>query len=109
MGASRNLRHKVTWWPTSQAAYGGFSFGMPELLRGRWEENAQQFRTPEGEEVVSSAIAYLSADVSIGDYIMLGDFTDHSDPTALQGAYRVRQFSKVTNLRNISVIRKAFL
>jgi hypothetical protein len=99
----------VTHWATSPGSFSGFSFGTPTKQSARWEQKAEQFRTPEGEETVSASIAYLERDVNIGDFLVLGDFTEVSDPTTIPGATRVRQFRKVSNLRNVSVERKAYL
>ena len=106
----RNLRQEVTRWPTSTTRFDGFTFSPPELQNGRWEEIGELFRSPSGEELVSRAVVYLTDDVNIGDFVALGDYTEVSNPTTLVGlAFRVRQFSKVPNIRNVEMERKAFL
>lgn len=105
----RHYKDTVTHWPVTANSFSGFSFGTPASQRARWEDRAVQFRTPEGEESTSASVVFLSEDVAIGDYVALGDFTEVADPTTLKGAFRVRQFSKVSNLRNITVERRAFL
>lgn len=105
----RNLRQDVTRWPTSVSSYDGFSFQAPLLQKGRWEDQAIQFRTPGGEELTSRAIVYLSCDVEIGDYVALGDYTDTQDPTTIKGAFRVQQFNKIPDLRNVEMERRAYL
>ena len=107
--AARHLKQDVTYWTTSEAEFAGFQFSTPVAIKGRWEERAVLFQTPEGDDAISRAVAYLAADVDIGDYVALGDHTAVADPTTLTGAYRVKQFLKQNDLRNISVERKAFL
>jgi len=107
--AARHLLQSVTKWATSEAHFGGFTYATPEALQARWEERAELYRAPSGEELVSKAVVYLSDDVDPGDYIALGDQTAVADPTTLSSAFRVMQFSKVSDLRNIQVVRKAFL
>lgn len=110
MDPTRNMNEDVTHWSvTGTDGYGGFTFGTPIKLSGRWEEKAELFLDINNEEVISSAIVFVSADVSIGDYLGQGDLTATSDPTTLSGPHRIRQNSKISDLRNLSVLRKAFL
>lgn len=107
---TRNLKHDVTHWPlTGSDGYGGFLYGTPVKVKGRWEEKAVLFVTPGNEEVVSQAIVYLATDITEGDYLGQGDLTATADPTTLQGTYRIRQRHKTTDLRNLIALRKAFL
>ena len=106
--AARNLKGEITRWPTTESAYSGFTFGAPELIKARWEESNVVFRSAEGEEETSAAIVYTDKDVPIGDYIADGDFLAVADPTTIP-AHRVRQFNRVTDLRNVTTIRKAFV
>jgi hypothetical protein len=109
--ATRNLREDVTHWPvTGSDGYGGFTFGTPIKLKGRWEEKQELFLTLDNEEEVSKAIVYLNADVAEGDYLGQGDQTTEADPTASTAdAHRLRQYDKVTDLRALNALRKAWL
>jgi len=112
MNAERNLRQDVTHWPvTGSDGFGGFLFGAPSLLRGRWEEKAELFQDINNEEAVSEAIVYLMSDIDIGDYLGLGDFATvpEANPTTLNNAHRIRQRNRTTNLRNLTALRKAYL
>lgn len=106
---TRNLRQDVTYWPTSDLQFGGFTFGTPVLTKGRWEERAELVRRPDGEEVTSRAVIHVMDDIDVGDYIALGDFSDISDPTTLTDAFRVMQFQKSPDLRGVLFHRKAFI
>tara|TARA_Y100000310_G_scaffold335584_1_gene417960 strand:- start:1840 stop:2175 length:336 start_codon:yes stop_codon:yes gene_type:complete len=107
---TRHLRQNVTHWPISgDDGYGGFTYGSAVLMSGRWEERSELFITPGGEEETSAVIAYTADDISIGDYLASGDQTGTADPTEVTGAYRVRQYTKIPDLRALSNIRKSFL
>ncbi len=107
---SRNLREDITHWPlTGTDGYGGFTYGAPVKLKGRWEDKTVLFLNDDNEEVVSAAIVYLENDIVSGDYLGQGDFTATADPTTIAGPRRIRQRQKTTDLRNLLAIRKAFL
>jgi len=106
------MKQDVTHWPvTGSDGYSGFTFGPPIELKGRWEEKGEMFLTEENEEVVSKAVVYLGADVDVGDYLAEGKHALIPVPTALSNprAYRVRQRAKITDLRNLQCLRKAYL
>jgi len=112
MRVARNLRHDVTHWPmTGSDGFGGFLFGAPVLLKGRWETKAELFQSTNNEEEISQSVVYLQTDISIGDYLGLGDHatTPVANPTSLTSAHRIRQRNKTTDLRNLTSLRKAFL
>lgn len=107
---SRNLKQSVTHWAiTGEGSFSGQTYAAPALLKARWEHRNELFRLPNGDEEVSRTIAYLSSDVDVGDYVIEGDYTDVSDPTTLPQAFRVKQFSKITDLRNVDIVRKVWL
>lgn len=110
MSLARRLNQEITHWPvTDSDGYGGFVFGTPVCLEGRWEEKNELFVTPDLEEVASMAIAYLEDDIAVGDYLALGDLTATADPTTLDDAHRIRNYGKVTDLRAILALRKAWM
>lgn len=112
MGFAHKLRQDVTHWPISGSdGYGGFTFGTPELLSGRWEDKGELFINLDNEEVLSNAIIYLDTDVNVGDYFALGDYTVTADPTTLgpRVAFRSRNYGKVTDLAAVLALRKVWL
>ena len=107
---TRNLREDITHWPViGSNGYGGFTFDTPVVLKGRWEDKNELFRTLDNEEEVSNAIVYLNTDVAVGDFLVRGDETAESDPTSVSGTFRARNYNKTTNLRNVMALRKVFL
>lgn len=110
MSFVRHLKDDVTHWPVSGTdGFGGFTFGTPVLLKGRWQERAELFREDDNEERISMAIVYLNTNIAVGDYLGLGDSITTPIPTTLTTAHRVRQMHKTSDLRNLLVIRKVFL
>ena len=112
MSFIRNLRQDVTHWPvTGSDGFGGFLYGAPVLLKGRWEEKIEMFLDENSEEAVSQAIVYLGVDVDTGDYLGLGDnaTVPVANPSTLDNAFRIRQRNRTTNLRNVQALRKVFL
>lgn len=104
----RELRQTITRWPYEGSnGFGGFSFGAPVTMRGRWEDRTELFTTPQGREVVSRAVIYLEKDVEVGDYVAQGDHSSELDPIAA-GGYQVERFDRITDLRGLRTIRKAF-
>jgi len=111
MDPTKYFKHDVTHWVvTGSDGFGGFLFSAPTLYKGRWEDTAVQFRTMKGEEETSNAVVYLPIAVAIGDYVAQGDHetTSVANPTSVDG-HRVRQRHSTTDLRNMSVLHKAFI
>lgn len=102
---------KVTHWAATPNGYGGYTFALPTILDARWENVNILFKSDEGNDEISEAIAYLSADVLTEDYLMEGE-TSEADPLNLtdgKKAYRVQRFDKTPDLRVLSYERKAYL
>ncbi len=106
------MNEDITHWPvTGSDGFGGFIFGTPVLLKGRWEEKAELYRDNENEEHVSQSVVYTSDEVDVGDYLALGDHATVpvASPTSLTTAFRILQRFRSTNLRAVCSIRKAYL
>ena len=70
---SRLYRHTLTWWQRTGVSGGGDpTFIPPEVIKGFWQDRAEEFRTPDGEQLVSRAAALVDAQVEVGDYLFLG-------------------------------------
>lgn len=106
---SKGLKQDATWWASTSDAFGGFTFGAPVSVKVRWEDRNEVFVGPlDKSERVSAAVVYLDRDVGLFDYLYLG-VSVASDPTAVAGARKVERFDKIPDLRNLQVMRKAFL
>lgn len=109
---TRNLRQTITRWPLSGILdnHGHPTWDSPVLLNGRWEDFVEQILTTEGKTILSRSRVFLIVDVSIGDYLMLGEFgSGDLDPHTLAGAYEVKDFRKTPQLRGSDFERIARL
>lgn len=105
----RDHPQDITYWAATPDGFGGNAFAAPVIIKGRWEDKAIMFFTPANEEVQSKAVAYLAADVAIGDYIGPGDQTGFPVATSSPLAYPVMQFRKIPDNRYNSFERKAYM
>ena len=103
------LNQDVTHWSTIPDGYGGFVFTTPVVLGGRWQKKREIIdRFGAGQEAVSAAQVFIDTDIDEGDYLFEGASVV-ADPSTLDGAFQVKKYEAVTDLRNINVTRKAWL
>ena len=105
MVGTSNLRQDATIWVSTPNGFGGYSFGAPTVIKCRWED--KQELIPGSATELSRAIVYVSQDVGVDDYILLG-ISASSDPVSL-GAQQVINFQKMPDLRNLSTLKKVWL
>lgn len=98
---TRGLFQVGTYWPPATISKtGGQAVGAPVLIMCRWEAGGKMFRTPENEELVSSATVFVDRDVENGGYLAEGDQTAQNNPKALIGtAFQIRNVSDTPDLR----------
>lgn len=96
----RNLQAVITHW-TSTRTFSGMTFSSPVIMRARWETVRKLFRGPTGDQEMSDAQVMVENSVAVGDYIFLGESTA-TDPRPLDGAFEVRSYSEMPNLRNVT-------
>ncbi len=108
---SRHLKQKATYWVlTGGGGFAGYTYATPVVINVRWEVKQELFRDAAGEEVLSKAIIFTEQDVTVGDYLALGELDTVLDPTTLPGeTFRIRAFEKVTDLQNVGVVRKVMV
>jgi hypothetical protein len=69
----RLFRHKLTWWQRTGVTGGGDpNFIAPVVINGFWQGRSEEFRSPDGETLVSRGTAMVDADVHVGDYLLFG-------------------------------------
>lgn len=111
LNSPRIFKDKCTHWIATPDGNGGFTYSAGALLSCVWIDKAEVHLNPRGEEFVSKSIVLImSTDISVGDYLANGDQTAVADPTTLgNGSFRVQQFLRTPDLRNLETIRKAIL
>lgn len=99
----------ITYWsPATPNGYGGYNYGAPVGLLGRWEDKSEEITSPEGEKFISKSTVFVPSDVAVGGYLMLGTSVA-TDPSILANAHPIRQFIKVPSIRNNDNERRAIL
>lgn len=96
------------WSPGVSDGEGGKSFGPPSTVYCRWQNDAIMFRSATGEELTSSAIAYVNrADLQVDGFMALGQHT--GAPNTVQGACEIKNIMSSPSLRNDRVLYKVML
>ncbi len=107
----RKLLQTATLWEvdgTDNFGDPAFSSVSPATISVRWEERNELFTGPDGSEQVARGVIYLAQDVDEGDYLFLGTSVV-ADPTNLAGAFLVKDFRKVPDLRGKNFERRALI
>lgn len=107
----RKLLQTATLWEvggTDNFGDPAFSSASPSTISVRWEERSELFTGPDGSEQVARGVIYLAQDVDEGDYLFLGTSVI-SDPTNLVGAFLVKDFRKVPDLKAKNFERRALV
>ena len=110
----------VYWGAPVDDGYGGKTFGSmyPVEIDCRWEDRVEKLSlvgARMGEEIISSAVVFVTEDLDEMGYLFLGDLDDLSseeeeDPKDVDGAYEIKRFDKTPVLRRTTkFIRKAYL
>ena len=114
MNISEKLNQKAVYWGTPVPdGRGGWTFATEVEVSCRWEEKSVKFINPDGEEKVSKAVVMVDRTIVVGGYLYLGTQASlpvsHSDPTAVPGAWQIKQFSPVPTLDAREYVRNAYL
>ena len=102
------LKQNITSRAATPSARGGYTYGTPVALIGRWEDKSEVFFDPTGNQLVSRAIVYLTTLVYAEDYLYLGTSVA-ANPTAATGAQRVRMVQAAPSLDVSQTLYKVFM
>ncbi len=109
------LKQTAVWWSQGSAApdeYGQPVVAAPIEIKVRWEDAAEEFIDKDGTKQLTRAVVMVDRDVSVGDVLMLGTLggvTDFGRAKNNAGAWEVRAFDKLPNLRVSEYLRTAKL
>lgn len=105
----RKLNQTATYWaPGVTDVYGKRSYSAPVQLQCRWEDRHEMIMDKVGQEAIAKSRVFFAEDLELDGYLFLGcDYSD--DPTAVVGAYEIRQIARVPNLRNLSTLYTVYL
>jgi hypothetical protein len=104
----------VYWARLSPDGYGGWDYDDPVEIDVRWDETQEIIRDDKGEEFASRAQILVDQDMSVGDYLMLGELDDwdssaSAEPLSRSTAYPIKRFDKIPDIMAESYIRTAWL
>jgi hypothetical protein len=115
-------KQQAVWWPLKSAESSANDydrFGQPqsadpvqltELVR--WEDVTEEFIAADGTTQLSRAKVFVGRDMQPGDVIMLGviaDITNSTHPKENVGAWEIRRFEKLPNIKATEFLRTAIL
>lgn len=109
----RMRKQDAVWWAvTGQNASGENLYDAPIQVKCRWEDVAEQFTDATGNVVISNARVYVDRIMKVGDVLWKGTLADivyQVEPLRNEGAYAIRKFPQIPNLRNSETLLEAKL
>jgi hypothetical protein len=81
-------------------------------IRVRWEDVNEEFLDVSGETRMSKALVYVGEDIVPGSILMLGVLADITDTVNIKenaGAWEVRRFDKLPDLKAKEFLRTCYL
>jgi hypothetical protein len=104
----------VYWARTGTNDRGRAVFDNPVELRVRWDGVVEEFVSPDGRTGLSHAKVYVGEDVTLGGILWLGTLADLTDaqeaaPLTITGAYEIRRFDTIPNMKATEFLRIATL
>jgi hypothetical protein len=102
------LREDVTYWnPPTRDGYGGYTWGSPTALKGKWEDGESLIYAADGSYTVASTNVWVGVPLEEGGYLFNGS-TVVSEPP--EGAKQVMSMDSINSLAGSGVVYyKAFL
>lgn len=103
------------WAPTLPDDFGNPGFEEVVSLKPpdngvRWEEVSENYVNPAGQTVVSRAKVYALQDLELHGWLWLGKASELEDDTKPpEGAWEIKQFSKIPTLKGDQFVRIAYL
>ncbi len=114
MGIIKTMRKQTAvYWPfVSINQFGEKAVGDPVQISVRWEDKNEEFLDMGGQIQMSNAVVYVDRDMVNGSILMLGVIADITDPVNIKendGAWEIRKFDKLPDLKAREFLRTAYL
>lgn len=112
---TRMRKQICVYWPPADSPfddYGQPQYGDAVEMTCRWEDKAEEFIGPTGSMEISRSKVFVESDVEPGGVLLLGDLesgTNLTVPKNNEGAWEIRAFDKIPNLKATEFLRRAFL
>jgi hypothetical protein len=103
----------IRWTGFDGDGFGGRTFDEGVEIAVRWEDRAELFLDPQGRQSTSRAVIFVSCNVQVGDYLMLGELLDLSSgeeqPMDRVDAYEVKAVATTPSLQCDRFVRQVWL
>lgn len=106
---TRMRKQKAVYWKrTTNDRFMTYSFEAPVEIDCRWEDRDVELNDSQGLALNSKSIVYVDRAMEPGDVLLLGELTEaHADyvggsgdsPETLEGAFSIKQFDTLPNLK----------
>jgi len=117
---TRMRKQTAVYWPLASSDSGGDDFDdygqpivtIPVEISCRWEDVSEEFIDAKGTRQVSRSKVYVDRDVDVGGILLLGtedDITDLTNIKENEGAWEIRRFDRLPNLKTTEYLRTAWL
>ena len=110
---SRMRRQTCVYWAKEgYDNYGKPLTDPPIQLTCRWQDMNEEFIDSEGTRQMSRAKVFVDQDVDVGGVLMLGvlgDVTDALVPKNNAGAWEIKRFDNMPNLKATEYLKTAYV
>lgn len=109
----RMRKQDAVWWAvTGQNSSGENLYDAPVEVKCRWEDVAEQFTDAMGQIAISNSRVYVDRAMKVGDILWKGKLAEvvsQMQPFQNAGAYAIRKFGQIPNLKNSETLLEAKL
>ena len=114
MGLIKRMRRQVAvyWAKSGTDDYGQPIKVTPVEIKCRWEDIVEEFIDPDDNPQMSKSVVYVDRTVDIGGVLMLGTLTsgvDQANPKENDGAWEIKQFNSLPDLKAKEFLLTAYL
>ncbi len=110
---TRMRKQQAVWWALASIdGHGKEVYVSPVQIKCRWEDSNEEFMDAGGDRQLSNAIVYVDRDTPVGGVLMLGVLADITDPINIKendGAWEIRKFNNLPNLKATEFLKTAML
>jgi len=107
------LKQKAVYWePIGFGPSGEPTFDAPVQIKCRWEDTSEVFIDGQGVNQVSNSIVYVDRDVKVQGQLWFGklnELSSQNTPALNPGAYAIRKFDRIPDLKVKKFLRLAYL
>ena len=113
---TKMLKQWAVYWPLSATeldAYGQPVYGTAVEIKCRWEDRLEEFLDSDGVRKISKAKVFVASDVVVGGVLWQGLLvnvpTSTTIPKKNAGAFEIRRFDKMPDIKIRKYLRVAYL